>query len=450
MHAWGGKKQKSLYCACQKCFKQWKVFVVERTTIVFANVHWSNHGDEAALAAIVKQVKQVKKDAQVLLLVKDAQEIRDDIMKNLGVEWESNKFLPHYFDYIVQLLTRGKCGRNPQMKRFFEIMNSADYILYAPGGSVICDRFWWRKQLEYLAPFFCAKFYKKPMMVVAPSMGPFDTQYRMRNHIRKSAFQGADCFLLREKNSYDNLAAIKAERGVQVTVDSAFCADIDKAEQKKLLEQDLSLQSFLNQHQSVVGITITDLSWNVKFKSKSNLDSQIAQAMSGFIRHLRAHHVGVLLIPQLFSNQNDTDLLKQYVIDAGTYILDERYPADFQQYVISSIDMVIGMRYHSNIFAAKMGIPFLPIVYEEKMDYFIKDTCIERYKVDVESISEEALIQKYQLILAETEQYCDKLSTYQKLWRLRAEVTKEKLSQFLETENQNNEGENHARRKKRT
>ena len=32
---------------------------------------------------------------------------------------------------------------------------------------------------------------------------------------------------------------------------------------------------------------------------------------------------------------------------------------------------VIGMRYHSNIFAAKMGVPFIAISYEEKMEGFM-------------------------------------------------------------------------------
>lgn len=405
---------------------------MKKETIVFVNVHWSNHGDEAALAAIIEQVKKRKKDAQILLLVKDAEEIKDEGIKNLGVEWESNKFLPHYFDYAVQLFTRGKCGSNPQMKRFFQVMDSADYIFYAPGGSVICDRFWWRKQLEYLAPFFCARRYKKPMMVAAPSMGPFEEKYRIRNWIRKWAFQGADCFLLREKNSYDNLAAIKANAGVKVTVDSAFCADIDRDEQQNVLDKDPMLQSFLGRYESIVGITITDLNWNVKFKGKKDLDVQIEQAMRGFIRYLRAHHVGVILIPQLFSNQNDSNLLEKYVVDEGTYILNENYCSDFQQYLISKLNVMVGMRYHSNIFAAKMGVPFLPVVYEEKMEYFIKDTCIDRYKVEVESISEEVLIEKYEWIASEYDQYRDELSTYQQMWNSRAEETKNEISHFLE------------------
>lgn len=54
--------------------------------------------------------------------------------------------------------------------------------------------------------------------------------------------------------------------------------------------------------------------------------------------------------------------MKEYCFDEDNYFVicsdDEKYDTYFQQYVIGCMYAVIGMRYHSNIFSAKMGTPY--------------------------------------------------------------------------------------------
>ena len=68
--------------------------------------------------------------------------------------------------------------------------------------------------------------------------------------------------------------------------------------------------------------------------------------------------------------------MKEYCFDEENYFVicsdDEKYDTYFQQYVIGCMYAVIGMRYHSNIFSAKMGTPFISISYEQKMQGFMK------------------------------------------------------------------------------
>ena len=42
--------------------------------------------------------------------------------------------------------------------------------------------------------------------------------------------------------------------------------------------------------------------------------------------------------------------------------MDDMHDCYFQQYIISLIKAVVGMRYHSNIFSAKMGTPFVSVI----------------------------------------------------------------------------------------
>lgn len=84
----------------------------------------------------------------------------------------------------------------------------------------------------------------------------------------------------------------------------------------------------------------------------------------------------MIFIPQLYGNGNDYDLMSQYVTSSEScYVVkadSDLYDAYFQQFLISKLYMVIGMRYHSNIFSAKMGTPFVSISYEQKMQGFMK------------------------------------------------------------------------------
>lgn len=405
---------------------------MEKENIVLVNAHWSNHGDEAAIFAIVGEILKHKPDATLSLIIKDKKEVVPELMiHNHKVSCVSNQFLPKVFDYFVQLYSNGKHGKNLVMKRYIEILKGADYIFYAPGGSVINDRFWWRKQLEYMLPLWYAKRYKKPIYVASPSIGPFEAKHKIRNFIRRRIFSGTKFLYVREEMSYEYLKKIGAEKTAKVTIDSAFCSEVDFLEQERVMEEDKELRAFMNRYSRIVGVTITELDWNVKFKDR-NIGETISCEMEQFLDDLGKKGIGVVLIPQLFGNQNDRRLLEKYRGDKGnTFVLNENYSAEFQQYLISKLYMVIGMRYHSNIFSAKMGVPFLSVMYEEKMESFVKEAGLEQYAVYVEDINADALCKKFLKIEDEYEEYKSKLSELKAYWEKRAVVTKESMKGFL-------------------
>lgn len=401
----------------------------ERVCLV--NAHWSNHGDEAAIVAIIRLIREIKPEAEILLLIKDKQEIMGEIqVDGQKVLHESIQFLPDMADYIVQLVSNGVVGRNKKMKRMFWHLGKADYIIYAPGGSVINDRFWWKKQMEYLLPVFYSIKKQKPFYVASPSIGPFEQKYRIRNRIRRYVFNHTENFYVREQMSLQYLEAICAAKTVQTTVDSAFCDTIDPEKQKTVLLRDIELCDFLDSYQKVIGMTITELEWNIKYRSVPELEQSIRRSARGFVDRLAKEDVGVVLIPQLFGNQNDKNLLSNYVAE-NTFLLNENYDSDFQQYLISQLYMVVGFRYHSNIFAAIAGIPFLPVVYEEKMESFVEEAGLSRYALAVEDIDADMLYEKYALVDSEYSKYKLQLEMEKKRWMKGAAITKKSIAEFL-------------------
>lgn len=389
--------------------------------IVLVNAHWNNRGDEAAIRAVIDCILGEVSDIEIEIVFKDKGEIYQ--FPYVGqVKYITSRFLPKEWEYMLAIMSNGKIAFTKELKKTIEAVKNADMLIYAPGGAVISDRFWWRKQLEYLFPIAYAEKRKIPVIFAAPSLGPFSKKKSYRNKILKKV----DKICVREEISKEELKNQGIVDNVLVTVDSAFLNGINIENNMKKLKNDESLYSFMNKFEKIVGITISDLSWHVEYRKMKEMGRNIRDAFSGFIERLRMQGTGVLLIPQLFGNQNDRDYLKTYVRE-GMYLLDSNEDTYYQQFIISRLYAVVGMRYHSNIFAAKTAVPFVPIVYEEKMAGFIRKAGYEDMAINVSELSADKLSEKYQKLMAEYDTIKNSLKEKGADWKSSAEQTKREI-----------------------
>jgi len=102
----------------------------------------------------------------------------------------------------------------------------------------------------------------------------------------------------------------------------------------------------------------------------------------------------------------------------------------FQQYIISKLYAVEGMRYHSNIFSAKVGIPFIPIVYEEKMEGFINISGLNSYSITLDELSFEKLEEKFEKLNNNYDEVKSILTKMLPLYKKEAIKTIELLSRY--------------------
>jgi colanic acid/amylovoran biosynthesis protein len=63
------------------------------------------------------------------------------------------------------------------------------------------------------------------------------------------------------------------------------------------------------------------------------------------------------------------------------------------------------MRYHSNIFSAKMGVPFISISYEQKMQGFMTKAELNEYCIKISELSFSLLKVKFKTLENNYEQY---------------------------------------------
>ena len=81
------------------------------------------------------------------------------------------------------------------------------------------------------------------------------------------------------------------------------------------------------------------------------------------------------------------------------------------------------MRYHSNIFAAKMNTPFIAVAYEEKMEGFIRLASLDDYSIELSDISFEQLNHKFIMIEKNHREIVKKLKIKLPEWKKKAEKT---------------------------
>lgn len=144
---------------------------------------------------------------------------------------------------------------------------------------------------------------------------------------------------------------------------------------------------------------------------------------------------GVIFIPQLYGNLNDTKVMNDYMLDSGTFMIDafsEERDTYFQQYVIGKLYAVVGMRYHSNIFSAKMGIPFVSVSYEQKMKGFMQSIGLSEYCIDLNELSEKTLFAKFGQLEANHDAYKNRLKNIHSDMKQQAYKTTEIVVNFLQ------------------
>lgn len=366
------------------------------------NAHWDNRGDEAAIRSMMMELLKLSEDNTV------------SIQRAIGEfgyfpQHEKIMVVPEFpksgkkgvLEYYLALLTNGRIVFSKEAKAFYKALKNCNVVLHAPGGPSIGDIYIFQEtnKLRRLKLVLRAK---KKLMFYAPSMGPFNN--KERNKIRKSILNQCDVIVLREAVSKEYLKTLDLNKEAIVTLDSAFQYQFSTEEYKRQFEEYSDLKKFLEKYDGkVIGITVTDLMWNSKYKA-TGIDKTIRTTFETFVQRLTADNWGVVFIPQLFGNNGDYDYMASFCKD-GCFVVDDKHDCFFQQHLISKMYAVIGMRYHSNIFSAKMGTPFISVSYEQKMKGFMEKAGLTDYCMDISDLFFESLNAKFDYLLKNYKAY---------------------------------------------
>lgn len=402
--------------------------------ITIIHAHWNNRGDEAALRALVDELREKYNSAEInvqVLTSKVYQFPYDDENIHLSnVHFPKRKNL---LDYWLAYLTKGKICLLKNTKEFVKLVSDSDLVLHAPGGPSIGD-IYFNDEEGYLKRLDLVRRMGINYAFFAPSMGPFNSDDVKRNTLRRRVLESATFIYLREAISAQFVKDFGVKKKVTVSLDSAFQHYGDEKKYEKQFDEYAELKEFMSKYDKIVGITTTDLSWHPIHGKNKQVEINIRKSFSDFIQYLGTKNIGVVFVPQLFGMQNDKKYMETFRTD-NCFIVDDEHDCYFQQHIISKFYAVIGMRYHSNIFSAKMGTPFISVSYEQKMSGFMDISGLSNYCIKVEDLSSDRLKDAFGHLEKNYNQYKSLLSEKKLEWKNEAHRTTDEVCVFLDGAN---------------
>ncbi len=375
--------------------------------IVITNSHANNRGDEAAQRSLINSLKRLIPNVRftVLTISPEGLDLQENarILRTFSASKKTGLFIVIWTVFRSLGIRLPTFNKGRKIFEAIEEMNNADIIISAPGGPYFGDLYTSHEMQEHLLHISLSKILRKPVMIYGPSMGPF--KLRWRNIIRKYLLNKVEIISLRDHISEEYLKSLNLSRPlVYLTIDSAFqdiITSVNNVQAKEIMitEKIIDSQKELN-NKFLVGITPAGAEWNYKNMMNSQKEqekyNQIIAKMIDYL--IDKFDATIVFFPQLYGNSDDMPLINDIIklVDGrgNVRILSKKWDSDVQQAVISQMELFIGNRYHSVIFALKGKVPTVCLAYEHKSVGIMHAARMDNFVININDLNYENLIDK--------------------------------------------------------
>lgn len=300
--------------------------------------------------------------------------------------------------------------------RFSEILKqlSKTDLLLMGGGSLLQDATSPRSVMYYLSIVTMAKFLGKPVIFYAQGFGPIS--HSLSKLLIKSIVNKVDTITVRDQGSADDMKQLGVTRPIHITADPAITIrpkDVDLLLSDKRLNRN---------GKKSMAISIR------KWKNEENYKKEMAKMADEMIEKGWNVYFLPMQYPADVSPSKD---IVNYMSKPGAVLVNEKM--NFHEIIsfIGNMDFVIGMRLHSIIIAAVMGVPFVGVSYDPKIDRFI-----ERVQMDsagsIQTLSYDTMSHIVNRNLHSLDTVLDKLSSQVTELRSQAEQSSLLAMELLE------------------
>lgn len=283
---------------------------------------YGNIGDEAILEMVLKQLCEITSINNITVL-----------SGNPGVTSEKYKIKSIYRYNLFKLIK--------------ELVKSD--ILVVGGGSLLQDVTSKRSIHYYLFIVKAAQLFKKKVVMLSQGIGPINNKFN--NKITASILKKVDYITVRDNNS----KTIIENMGVNKNK-IFFSAD-------PVINFKYNLEKLRTKADDI----------KVCFSLREWGDSIIVNEICELINKYEDSNISFYFIP--FHYSEDIELINKFEKKLGKrcFYIKEKLSAEDVYKLIAEMDLLIGVRLHSLIFAASAGIPFISISYDPKIDYFMEN-----------------------------------------------------------------------------
>jgi polysaccharide pyruvyl transferase CsaB len=227
----------------------------------------------------------------------------------------------------------------------------------------------------------------RPFMVFSVGVGPLFSQDA--KEMTRYSFTMANAASVRDIESLALLKKMKiAVDKIRVSADPAFNRPAEMQASGRLLAE-------LNLPVNNPRIGVCLRNWDGSGESR-DWQNRVASALDRFIEEIDAH---LIFIPfqdlSTYPLTNDltiaNSIIAQMKNHGSTSLFQHTLSPQVTAGVLAQCDFVIGMRFHSLVFAAKAGVPCVGLSYDPKVYNLLSRLGLQEYGVQLEDLSEEKL-----------------------------------------------------------
>lgn len=300
--------------------------------IVSGYYGFDNAGDEAILHSIIAGLKQTIPNIKVTVLSSNPKKTKEL--------------------YNVDAINR----MNPIV--IISEFLKADLFI-SGGGSLLQDVTGKKSIPYYLGLIKLAQIMKIKTVFFSQGVGPVKSVF-FRKMISK-VVNKMNLVIVRDEQSKQFLNSLEVEN-VEICSDPVFFLQPagEKEIEKIFIEEEIPFR----EKGPWIGVSIRD--W-------SNREELIHELAIGLDKLIATYDAQIVLLP--FHKDVDYKVLEKIMeemqANKQTYILSKQYKANEMLGMCEKFDLLIGMRLHSLIFAARQRTPFIGISYDLKIDSFL-------------------------------------------------------------------------------
>jgi len=296
---------------------------------------FNNTGDEAVLYGIVTALKKIDPEIDITVL--------------------SNAPLRTAEEYGVGAVDRWS------IKEVVGAVKESDLVI-SGGGSLLQDVTGVKSICYYLGILLLGRLMGKPVMLYAQGIGPITT--KIGEILTKFIIKKVDLITVRDEKSREELLKLKITGPqMRVTADPVLLLEPAAEEVKKGLKFicHMGLGGQLKKKKPVIGVSVRE------WPRCGHVKGAVARVCDDLV----GRGWEVLFIPMHFPGDLRVSREIAGMMKSRSFIIGKQVDPPLVMGVVSYLNLVLGMRLHSLIFAAAAGVPSVGISYDPKVESFL-------------------------------------------------------------------------------
>lgn len=280
-------------------------------------------------------------------------------------------------------------GKNARM--ILSIYRSADLVISCGGGTLGGNII--VSMTKSLFPIYLAKKLGKKVLLSAQSIEPFSSN--IIKFLTRFVLNRIDIITVREKYSLELLKSLGIKGPVYLKADTAFLVDAESLDSGYSLLNEAGVP---RNDKLRVGVTVRD--WMFPHESRRIKKVQYLSAVTTAVeRIIEETGAMVIFFPNVIFGPHEDDRILSFQIKGrvrkpssdNIFVLTKNYSPEQLKAMIGTMDIFVGTRIHSIIFAVSMNVPSAAIAYQRKHYGIMEMVGLEDYVLDISDIDADKL-----------------------------------------------------------